>query len=105
MKSSHHILDKEYHLENVDSIYDEISSMDFNKTISEQVNRLDEDLFQLTFSDGTVVGIGWFPSFEESGQFVIQVISDGDWDNPTVKYFSEWDKIELVKKLDAALGD
>lgn len=87
MKSSHHILDKEYHLENVDSIYDEISSMDFNKTISEQVNRLDEDLFQLTFSDGTVVGIGWFPSFEESGQFVIQVISDGDWDNPTVKYF------------------
>ncbi|MEJ5114435.1 hypothetical protein [Erwinia billingiae] len=104
MKSSHNILDKEYHLENVDSIYDEISSMDFNKTISEQVNRLDEDLFQLTFSDGTVIDIGWLPSFEESGQFVIQVISDGDWDNPTVKYFSGWDKTELVKKLDAALG-
>lgn len=105
MKKNYRILDKEYHLENVDSFYDEISSIDFNKTITEQVNRLDEDLFQLTFTDGTIIDIGWLPSFEEDGQFIIQVISDGDWENPSVKHSSGWDKIELIERLNSLLGE
>lgn len=47
MKTNYCILGNNYHIENVENIYDEISALDFNKTELEEVTRLDEDLFQL----------------------------------------------------------
>lgn len=52
-------------------IYDELSDLDFNKTISEEVNKLDEDLLQITFMNGNTLDIGWYPAFEEEGEFII----------------------------------
>ena len=103
MKASYNILDKTYHIENVENIYDEISTLDFHKKVSEEVNRLDEDLFQLVFSDGVIVDIGWYPSFDTNGEFIIQVISAGDWENPSIKISSGWDRNELTEKLGIVL--
>ncbi|HCB3587000.1 hypothetical protein [Citrobacter koseri] len=104
MNTNYCILGKSYHIENVENIYDEISTLDFNKSVSEEISRLDEDLFQLVLNDGSVVDIGWYPSFGEDGKFIIQVILNGDWDHPAVKIASGWDKNELIEKLSNVLG-
>ena len=103
MKTNFNILGKDYFIENVKSIYDELSTIDFTKTVSEEAIRLDEDLFQLTQNNGVVIDIGWYPSLDEKGEFLIQVISDGYWDHPMIKISSGWDKNELIEKLNIVL--
>ncbi|HGY3367129.1 hypothetical protein RQM20_016490 [Citrobacter freundii] len=103
MKTNYCILGNNYYIENVENIYDEISALDFNKTELEEVTRLDEDLFQLALNDGVVVDIGWYPSFEEGGEFIIQMIQNSDWDRPIIKISSGWDKNELIEKLNIVL--
>ena len=93
MKTNYCILGNNYHIENVENIYDEISALDFNKTELEEVTRLDEDLFQLALN----------PSFEEGGEFIIQMIQNSDWDHPIIKISSGWDKNELIEKLNIVL--
>ncbi|EFE08239.1 hypothetical protein [Citrobacter youngae] len=104
MKTNYIILGNVYHIENVMSIYDELSTIDFTKTASEEALRLDEDLFQLTQNNGVIIDIGWYPSLDEKGEFLIQVISGGDWDHPMIKTSSGWDKNELSEKLSRVLG-
>ncbi|MBJ8831595.1 hypothetical protein [Citrobacter sp. Cpo126] len=104
MKTNFNILGIDYFIENVKSIYDELSTIDFTKTVSEEAIRLDEDLFQLTQNNGVVIDIGWYPSLDEKGEFLIQVISDDDWDHPMIKTSSGWDKNELIEKLNKVLG-
>lgn len=103
MKANFNILGKKYIIENVNDIYDELSTLDFTKTASEEALRLDEDLFQLTKNNGVIIDIGWHPSFNKEGEFIIQVISDGDWDHPMIKTSSGWDKNELSEKLSMVL--
>ncbi|MDY1039352.1 hypothetical protein [Lelliottia sp. CFBP8978] len=105
MKKKYRILDKTHQMENVQNVYDEISSLDFTKAIHEQVNKLDEDLFQLTFNNGNVIDVGWHPAFEEDGEFIIQVVSNDDWEEPIFKSSSNWDKNELIEKIDEALNN
>ncbi|MCS1418299.1 hypothetical protein [Citrobacter portucalensis] len=104
MKTNFNILGKDYFIENVKSIYDELSTIDFTKTVSEGAIRLDEDLFQLTQNNGVVIDIGWYPSLDEKGEFLIQVISNGDWDHPMIKTSSGWDKNELIENVNEVLG-
>lgn len=103
MKKNYRFLDKIHQLDNVASVYDELSTLDFTKSIYEQVNKLDESLFQLSFINGNVVDIGWYPAFEEGGEFIVQVISDKNWDEPTFTTSSKWDKNELIHRLGEAL--
>lgn len=103
MKKNNLILDKVHHVEGILNIYDELSSLDFSKTIIEQVTKLDEDLFQITFNNGNILDIGWAPAFEEKGKFIIQVISNEDWETPIYKSFASWDEKELSEKIDEAL--
>ncbi|AOP96794.1 hypothetical protein [Enterobacter roggenkampii] len=103
MKKYYRILGEVQQLDNVANIYDELSSLDFTKSIFEQANKLDEDLFQLTFINGNIIDIGWYPAFEEDGEFIIQVISDENWDEPAFKASSSWDKNELIEKVNDAL--
>jgi len=50
----------------------------------EQWTELKEDLAQIMY-DNNCVDIGWHPEFKEYGQFLIQVIKDGDWDSPIIQ--------------------
>lgn len=103
MNKNNLILDKVHHVEGILNIYDELSSLDFSKTIIEQVTKLDEDLFQITFNNGNILDIGWAPAFEEKGKFIIQVISNDDWEIPIYKSFASWEEKELSEKIDEAL--
>ncbi|AUT97974.1 hypothetical protein C3454_02060 [Citrobacter europaeus] len=104
MKTNFNILGEDYFIENVKSIYDELSTIDFTQKVSEEAIRLDEDLFQLTQNNGVVIDIGWYPSLDEKGEFLIQVISGADWDHPMIKTSSGWDKNELIEKLNNVIG-
>lgn len=103
MKKNFYILDEAHQLDNVANIYDELSILDFSKNKTEQVNKLDEDLFQLTFINGNIIDIGWYPAFEEDGEFIVQIICGENWDEPSYKASSKWDKNELIEKISDAL--
>lgn len=64
METNYIIFEEVYHIENMKNIYDELSTIDFTKTVSEEAIRLDEDLFQLTQNNGIAIDIGWYPSLE-----------------------------------------
>lgn len=103
MKKSYPILGNVYYIENVADIYDDISQLNFNNNINEELASLDEDLFQLVFKNGITIDIGWYPSFNANGRFIIYVVENNDWVNPLLTLTSTWDKNELIKKLTVAL--
>ncbi|MEQ0220496.1 hypothetical protein J1F62_06385 [Klebsiella michiganensis] len=104
MKLNFSISDKISELNAAYDIYDELSDLDFNKTISEEVNKLDEDLLQITFINGNTLDIGWYPAFEEEGEFIIQIISNENWEEPIFKSSAHWNINELNEKFEEALN-
>ncbi|MBA0219716.1 hypothetical protein H0248_20615 [Pectobacterium brasiliense] len=107
MKSEIVILGDVYMINHLDSVFDELSGIDFNKAVSEEINKLDEDLLMLSCSNGNVLDIGWYPAFEDDGNFKICIIKNGNWDNPLYEESVHWDKNflrnkikELINKLD-----
>ncbi|MCU0074900.1 hypothetical protein N8H71_25180 [Pseudomonas koreensis] len=62
---------------------DDISQLDQILDISLEIENLKEDLFQATFPCGQILDIGWYPEFSTYGSFVISLIRNQDWQNPT----------------------
>ena len=46
---------------------------------------LDEDLLQLELPDGCVLDVGWYPSCDPSGRYVLQIVKDRNWQEPVEK--------------------
>jgi hypothetical protein len=73
-----------------------------------QRHLLDEDLFQVSYSDKFTIDVGWYPAFKKNGSFRIVVIEDYDWENPiydkrcrdlkTLNLYME-ECVEMVKGL------
>ncbi|QTF08841.1 hypothetical protein HC231_13685 [Brenneria izadpanahii] len=97
MKKIYTILGIDFELD-IANIFDELSSIDFYKTIDEQLMVLDEDLLLLTFKSGYIVDVGWYPAFEKDGRFVISEIIDGNWNEPAYQCAAGWDRDELINK-------
>jgi hypothetical protein len=65
---------------------------------------LKEDLFQVEYSEGHIIDVGWYPFFEEDGNFKIVVISEYDWENPTyVKKCNDMETLMLYMKESVAM--
>lgn len=62
--------------------YDEISCLDLTLGVAAQIASLKEDLLQVEYPDNILLDVGWFPSFDIDGHFKVQVIKEGDWENP-----------------------
>ncbi|MCX4218931.1 MULTISPECIES: hypothetical protein [Pseudomonas] len=62
---------------------DDISQLDKTIDTSLEIENLKEDLFQATFPCGQILDIGWHPEFSTYGSFVISLIRNQDWQNPT----------------------
>ncbi|MBA0211373.1 hypothetical protein [Pectobacterium brasiliense] len=99
MKSEIVILGDVYMINHLDSVFDELSGIDFNKAVSEEINKLDEDLLMLSCSNGNILDIGWCPAFEDDGNFKICIIKNGNWDSPLYEESVHWDKDFLRKKI------
>lgn len=58
-------------------------NIDINKSLSEQICSLKEDLFQVSFfNDKYIIDIGWTNDFDIDGRFRIEIIKDKDWNKP-----------------------
>ncbi|WP_240907365.1 hypothetical protein [Paludisphaera rhizosphaerae] len=53
--------------------------------LSEQVDDLKEDLAQIAFPGGTILDLGWYPSFDPQGEFKVTVVQNGDWERPVLQ--------------------
>ncbi|AWH88263.1 hypothetical protein [Limnobaculum parvum] len=82
------------------SIYNQIASLNLDQSFSAIIDYLDEDLLQIEFNNGNIVDIGWYPSFDEQGAFIIHTISDNNWDQPHAKFTTRnsTDLITLLKQ-------
>lgn len=60
---------------------------DVNKDIplEEQIDLLKEDLLQVSYDNDYLIDIGWYPEFDEEGNFRVSVIKDYQWDNPILQ--------------------
>lgn len=105
MTKTYSILGQNYELPDVAYFYDSLSLLDLSKAIGDEVLSLDEDLLQVSFSDAdeTTIDVGWYPSFDEAGAFVVMVIKNRDWDSPLFKASAGWDKADLNSKIVQAL--
>ena len=65
-------------------IYDS-QMIDPDKRILDQLSALDEDLLQVEYAGGYLIDLGWYPSVEFDGGFLIFVLRDCDWDCPIVR--------------------
>lgn len=60
---------------------------DVNKYISleEQIDLLKEGMLQISYDNGYLIDVGWYPEFDEEGNFRVSVINDSQWDNPILQ--------------------
>lgn len=69
--------------------------------VSKQTDLLKEDMLQVEFAGGFLLDVGWYPEFDASGGFRINVIKNYDWDRPVIALTAH-ETAELLEKLDIA---
>ena len=91
----------DFNFQNGNIIYDNFC-FDVSKKIECQEDSLVEDLLQVSFPDNLLLDLGWYPEFDITGQFVLQIIRNYDWDIPLYK--REFSNLCMVyKELSDAL--
>jgi len=63
-------------------VYWDLEEIDETEALNVQTDHLKEDLAQISYSNGIVLDIGWFPSFDPKGGFTVTVVKDSDWESP-----------------------
>ena len=63
-------------------VYWDLDNIDEARPLCDQCEDLKEDLAQIVFPDNIVLDVGWYPSFDPNGEFIVFVVRDADWDEP-----------------------
>lgn len=80
--------------------YDEFH-LDCSIPFSEQIDDLNEDLFQAT-KNNYIIDIGWYPEMNSEGKLIMNMIKDFNWSQPEKSY----DVIcynELVERIEETI--
>ena len=81
----------------------DLDQIDRLLSVQEQASLLKEDLAQIAYQNGAIIDLGWFPSFSPAGEFVLSVIRESDWVNPSGQWKPKtW--LELVVTLNEAIA-
>ncbi|MFL1552419.1 hypothetical protein B7453_23715 [Pseudomonas sp. IB20] len=80
--------------------HDDLSRLQ-DVAVARQTGLLKEDMLQVEFAGGLLLDVGWYPEFDATGGFRINVIKNYDWDLP-VLVLTAHETAELVEKLDIA---
>jgi hypothetical protein len=85
-----------------------IDDLHLNKAIEPQIEDvLREDLIMVQYGDKIILDLGWYPSFNLDGQFVLNVVeskyqTSQDWDSPVFR--TEFRDLDALKSnLDRAI--
>jgi hypothetical protein len=65
-----------------DVVFWDLGELDLTQPLASQVDELKEDLAQIAFAGEVILDVGWYPSFNADGQFVVRVVHSSDWDTP-----------------------
>jgi hypothetical protein len=81
-------------------VYDDFN-IDENATLDQQILELKEDMLQIKLSESHTLDVGWYPSFDISGNFRVFLVENSDWQNPL--YDGSANTVEQLKlRLNAA---
>lgn len=79
----------------IDSCYDP------SIPLKRQIGILREDMFQVSYPTGHTIDVGWYPSFEASGNFRVFLVHNDDWERPLedIKVTTYLELVEHVARL------
>ena len=83
-------------------VFDDISFLPEAFDTAQHADYLKEDLLQLVFGDRLLLDVGWTPSFDEHGRFVLMLVSDGNWDEPVER--AEFTEVVSLKERIAGIA-
>lgn len=63
-------------------VYWDMDQVNEEQPPQHQSEQLKEDLVQIEYPNGVLLDIGWYPSFDPSGEFIVSVIRNGNWELP-----------------------
>lgn len=89
-------------LKNVVSIYNELASLNLESPASYPIDFLDEDLLKIEFTNGNIIDVGWYPAFDETGEFVINIIKENNWADPFLKLTAK-DRYTFINQLNDSI--
>lgn len=60
-------------------VFDNISFLPEAFDAGQHVDYLKEDMLQIVFGDDLLIDVGWCPSFDEHGRFILVLVKDENW--------------------------
>lgn len=73
-------------IKNVRITFNDLVHLSFDLPVESQVEDLKEDLLQVEYPNELLLDVGWYPSFNPTGKFIVSVISNRDWGSPLVRF-------------------
>lgn len=66
-------------------VHDQISHLPDAFDVAQHIDCLREDMLQIGFGDQLLLDVGWYPSFNRKGRFLLLLVKDQEWDKPLEK--------------------
>lgn len=66
-------------------VFWDLDAIDESRPLAEQTEHLKEDLAQIEYPAGVILDVGWYPEFAATGNFVVCVVQQGDWEQPAFR--------------------
>lgn len=63
-------------------VFWDLDAIDESRPPVDQTEHLKEDLAQIEYPAGIILDVGWYPEFAATGNFVVCVVQQGEWDRP-----------------------
>lgn len=75
--------------------------IDFSSPLESQIWSLNENISNIKYDSGLLLDIGWTNEFDTDGFFQINLIREGDWENPIYRRNVTFEDLprELTKLL------
>ncbi|CAM4167816.1 Uncharacterised protein [Yersinia intermedia] len=98
------LFDDVLYISNAEYIYNDLHSIQKDDRLSDVIDLLDEDLLQIKYLNGSIVDVGWYPSFDESGYFKVMSIRHDDWENPIYSSTLGFSLNQLLEEIKMAIS-
>ncbi|HEY0685800.1 MAG TPA: hypothetical protein VGD45_25895 [Steroidobacter sp.] len=85
----------------------DLDPIDESRPLADQTEDLKEDLAQIEYPAGIVLDVGWYPEFAATGNFVVCVVQQGDWERPLFRqdaFTTEELKASILEGVRIAAG-
>lgn len=63
-------------------VFWDLHTIDVSRPLADQTEHLKEDLAQIEYPADIVLDVGWYPEFAATGNFVVCVVQQGEWERP-----------------------